>query len=96
VATLTEFLIALSNSSELRDRYNDASSRDDLLREWDLERHPALQPGATIEEMRSAVAGEPDVGEVPDWWILVDGDPIAVGDSWILAVEGGPNEPPVS
>jgi hypothetical protein len=96
VATLTEFLIALSNSSEVRDRYNDDSRREDLLREYDLERHPALQPDATIEEMRSAVAAEPDVGQVPDWWILVNSAPVAVGDSWILLAEGGPNEPPAS
>jgi len=75
VATLTEFLIALSGSDELRERYNDAGRRDELLREWDLQGHPALQPGATIEEMRSAVAGEPEVGAQPDWWILVEQDP---------------------
>jgi hypothetical protein len=93
MATLTEFLIQLSNSAELRERYHSAE-RDSLLREYDLQDHPALQPGATVDEMRAAVAGEPDVGSVPDWWILADQDPIAVGDSWILSAESGPSDQP--
>ena len=97
MATLTEFLIALSQSDDLRARYNDDARRDDLLREFDLQGHPALQPGATIEEMQSAVAAEgPVAGAQPDWWILVNQDPIAIGDSWILAVEDDPDGPPVA
>ena len=95
MSKLTDFLIALSESRDLADRFQDDASRDELLREWDLEGHPALQRGATLQDLQAAAAAEHTGGELQiDNWSLVDEGPIT--DSWILSAEGGPDEPPSS
>jgi hypothetical protein len=93
VGKLTDFLIALSESGDLADRFQDDARRDELLREWDLEGHPALQRGATLQDVQAAAAAEHTGGEELwiETWILVDEGPIT--DSWILSAEGGPDPP---
>jgi hypothetical protein len=61
---LTRFLIALGHSGDMLRLYQDDSKRTSLLREWGLEDHPALQPGATLEDIQIAV-DEEHVGEDP-------------------------------
>jgi hypothetical protein len=72
--TLTSFLIALSDSAKLRDRFRDPEKRQKLLRDWELSDHPALQSGATLDQVRAAVAAEGGETQV-EWWILVDSAP---------------------
>ena len=74
--TLTSFLIALSDSAKLRDRYRDPQKRKKLLEDWELADHPALQEGATLDDMQKAVAGESGTQQVENW-ILVDSDPVS-------------------
>jgi hypothetical protein len=73
---LTSFLIALSDSAKLRDRYRDPEKRAKLLRDWDLADHPALQEGASLEQMQQAVADEGGTYQVENW-IGVDSDPVS-------------------
>lgn len=72
---LTSFLIALSDSAKLRDRFRDPEKREKLLRDWELTEHSALQPGATIDEVQAAVTEEGGLKQV-EWWILVDQAPV--------------------
>jgi hypothetical protein len=69
---LTNFLIALNDSIKLRDKYRDPDKRERLLRQWDLEDHPALQEGATIADIEEAVAAESGTKQV-DLWIRAAG-----------------------
>jgi hypothetical protein len=71
---LTTFLIALSDSVKLRDKFRDPDKRARLLEQWDLTDHPALQEGATIEEIRAAVVDETGLRQV-EWWIRVAAAP---------------------
>jgi hypothetical protein len=71
---LTTFLIALSDSIKLRDKFRDPVKRARLLEQWDLTDHPALQEGATIEEIRAAVVDETGLRQV-EWWIRVAAAP---------------------
>lgn len=72
---LTTFLIALSDSVKLRDKFRDPEKRARLLEQWDLTGHPALQEGATIDEIRDAVEAESGLKQV-EWWIRVAGAPL--------------------
>jgi hypothetical protein len=72
---LTSFLIALSDSAKLRDRYRNPEKRARLLRDWDLDDHPALQSGASLEQMQQAVAAEGGTQQV-EVWIGVDSNPV--------------------
>jgi hypothetical protein len=71
---LTTFLIALSDSVKLRDKFRDPAKRGRLLETWDLSNHPALQEGATVEEIRAAVVAESGLAQV-EWWISAAGTP---------------------
>lgn len=71
---LTTFLIALSDSVKLRDKFRDPAKRARLLETWDLTDHPALRDGATVPEIRDAVAAESGVAQV-EWWIRTAGAP---------------------
>jgi hypothetical protein len=71
---LTTFLIALSDSVKLRDKFRDPVKRARLLEQWDLVGHPALQEGVTVAEIRDAVAAESGVEQV-EWWIRVAAAP---------------------
>lgn len=64
---LTSFLIALSDSAKLRDRFRDPAKRAKLLRDWDLDEHPAFQEGASLEQMKAAVAEEGGSEQVENW-----------------------------
>jgi hypothetical protein len=77
--TLTSFIIALSDSRKMRDKYRDNNKRGNLLDEWDLTHHAALQPGATVEDVRQAVVEEGGVAQV-EWWILANQAPVANED----------------
>jgi hypothetical protein len=65
---LTNFLIALNDSAKLRDKYRDPQKRARLLEQWDLTDEPALQEGATFEDIQTAVAAESGSNQV-DLWI---------------------------
>jgi hypothetical protein len=65
---LTNFLIALNDSMKLRDKYRDPVKRAKLLEQWDLEGEPALQEGASFDDIASAVARESGSKQV-DLWI---------------------------
>ena len=69
---LTNFLIALNDSIKLRDKYRDPDKRDNLLKQWDLDDHPALQQDATISDIEEAVAAESGTRQV-DLWIRAAG-----------------------
>jgi hypothetical protein len=78
VASLTDFLIELSNSPELREAFQDESRREQLLEERGLAGHSALQPDASVEDLKSAVEVEQPGGEASvEWWILVNSAPVA-------------------
>lgn len=77
MASLTEFLIELSASPELRDAYQDAGRREELLRQRGLADHAALQPDASLAQLQAAVASEPGSTAGIDWWILANQAPIA-------------------
>jgi hypothetical protein len=72
---LTSFLIALSDSAKLRDRFRDPEKRAKLLRDWGLDDHPALQGDASLEQLQQAVAEEGGTEQV-EIWIGVDSDPV--------------------
>ena len=72
---LTTFLIALSDSVKLRDKFRDPAKRGRLLETWDLTDHPALQEGATVEEIRAAVVAESGLAQV-EWWISAADAPV--------------------
>jgi hypothetical protein len=71
---LTTFLIALSDSIKLRDKFRDPVKRARLLEQWDLSDHPALQEDASVEEIRDAVVAETGLRQV-EWWIRAAGAP---------------------
>jgi hypothetical protein len=90
VASLTEFLIELGNSPDLREAFQDESRREQLLEERGLAGHSALQPGASIEDVRVAVSDEQPGGEAGiEWWILVNSAPVA-NDSFSGTGSSGP------
>lgn len=64
---VTSFLIALSDSAKLRDRYRDPEKRAKLLRDWELTEHPAFQQDASLDEMKQAVADEGGTQQVENW-----------------------------
>ena len=66
--TITSFLLALSDSRKMRDRYRDANRRRGLLEEWDLEDDPLFQPDATEDDFRDRVVAEGGLAQV-EWWI---------------------------
>ena len=66
--TVTSFLLALSDSRKMRDRYRNPNKRRQLLDEWGLEDSPLFQPGATEEDFRAAVIEEGGLEQV-EWWI---------------------------
>lgn len=70
---MTTFLIALSESAKLRDRYRspDPEERAKLLRTWDMDEHPAFQEGGSITLMQEAVREEGGT-ELVENWIGVD------------------------
>ena len=72
--TVTSFLLALSDSRKMRDRYRDPNRRAELLEEWGLAGNPLFQPGATEEDFRRAVTEEGGVAQV-EWWIGAAGGP---------------------
>ena len=77
--TVTSFLLALSDSRKMRDRYRDPDKRRDLLDEWDLAENPLFQPGATENDFREAVIAEGGLEQV-EWWISTADAPIANRD----------------
>jgi hypothetical protein len=72
---LTTFLIALSDSVKLRDKFRDPEKRERLLEQWDLSGHPALQEGVSVDDIREAVAAEGGERQV-EWWIRVAEAPV--------------------
>jgi hypothetical protein len=70
---LTNFLILLSADSKTRDKFR--NKRAQLLEQYDLTGHPALQPGATVDQVIAAVEAESGVAQV-EFWIGVDGVPV--------------------
>lgn len=74
---LIDFIIDLGKSKKLRDEFDDDRKRDKLLEKRGLARQPALQPGATVEQVKAAVIAEDPagVGEI-EFWILVGQAPI--------------------
>ena len=64
---VTSFLIALSDSAKLRDRYRDPEKRTKLLRDWDLTEHPAFQQDASLDDLQQAVADEGGTQQVENW-----------------------------
>jgi hypothetical protein len=77
--TVTSFLLALSDSRKMRDKYRNPDKRRSLLEEWDLEDSPLFQSGATADDFRQAVVAESGLKQV-EYWISVDGVPIANPD----------------
>jgi len=75
---LTSFLIELAESPELLAEFQDDDRRDDLLRRRRLHGNRALRKGATLEEVKAAVAAEnPDLTQpILEKWILVGRAPI--------------------
>ena len=74
---LTLFLIELANDPNLLAEFQDDARRDDLLRRKQLQGNRALRKGATLEEVKAAVAAENDGDDsVIDIWILVGRAPI--------------------
>ena len=72
---LTNFLIALSADPKTRDKYRNSAKRAQLLEQYDLTGHPALQPGATVDQVKAAVEAETGLAQV-EFWIGVDGVPV--------------------
>jgi hypothetical protein len=77
--TVTSFLLALSDSRKMRDKYRNPTKRKELLGEWGLADSPLFEPGATEDDFRQAVVQESGLAQV-EWWISVDGAPIANPD----------------
>ena len=77
--TVTSFLLALSDSRKMRDRYRDPNKRRQLLDEWDLADNPLFQPDATEEDFRKAVTEEGGLAQV-EWWISTADAPVANRD----------------
>lgn len=73
--TVTSFLLALTDSRKMRDRYRDPARRRSLLEEWDLESNPLFQPGATESDFREVVAEEGGLEQV-EWWISAVDAPV--------------------
>ncbi len=73
--TITSFLLALSDSRKMRDRYRDPNRRSGLLEEWGLADDPLFQPGATEDDFRDRVTAESGVSQV-EWWIGAAGVPV--------------------
>ena len=73
--TVTSFLLALTDSRKMRDRFRDPARRRSLLEEWDLEDNPLFQPGATESDFRAAVAEEGGLAQV-EWWISTADAPV--------------------
>ena len=75
---LTTFLIELANSPELLAEFQDDARRDGLLRKRGLHGNKALRRGATLEEVKAAVAEEnPGLRQpILAIWILVGREPI--------------------
>ena len=60
---LTEFLLALSHSRELAQRFSDPDQRNDVLEQWGLGEHDLFTNGdPTLEEVQAAVAEEHTAG----------------------------------
>ena len=74
--TITSFLLALSDSRKMRDRYRDSNRRRGLLEEWDLADDPLFEPGATEEDFRARVTEEGGLRQV-EWWIRAASEPVA-------------------
>ena len=72
---LTNFLIVLSADGKTRDKFRNSAKRAQLLEQYDLTGHPALQPGATVDQVIAAVEAETGVTQV-EFWIGVDGVPV--------------------
>ena len=72
---LTNFLIALSADNKTRNKYRNPAKRADLLAQYDLTGHPALQEGATTAQLKAAVEAETGLKQV-ELWISVDGTAI--------------------
>ena len=71
---LTQFLIALCHSAELRARFNSEPAA--VLSDWGLSEHPLFQPEAsppTLAQVQAAVADEfeTESGVEVAWWISV-------------------------
>jgi hypothetical protein len=58
VTPLSSFLIALSESPSLLERYRDREQRAGLLAEHGLASHPALSGEPTVEELHAHVQAE--------------------------------------
>jgi len=71
---LTNFVRALSSDTVLRDKYRDPAKRGQLLEQWGLEDHPALQEGAPDDAIENAVRAENGTKQV-EWWIRSAGAP---------------------
>ena len=70
------FLIALGESPELRAEFDDDDRRDELLKTWGVSGHPALRRGASLSEVKEAVAKEDPQAQL-EWWILAGQAPIS-------------------
>ena len=74
---LTLFLIELANDPNLLAEFQDDARREDLLTRKQLQGNRALRKGATLEEVKAAVAAENDGDDsIIDIWILVGRAPI--------------------
>ena len=78
---LTNFLIALNDSIKLRDKYRNPEKRARLLEQWDLADEPALQEGATFEEIESAVRAESGSKHVDLWIRAAGAEPLQTLDN---------------
>lgn len=72
---LTGFLLALSHSRELANKFSDPEQRDDVLTQWGLGGNDLFTNGdPTLEQVQAAVAAEHE-GEcdgppvVVTWWV---------------------------
>lgn len=74
---LTKFLLALSHSCALAQRFTDPDQRSDLLAEFDLSEHELFTSGEpTLQQVQDAVAAEnPSASVGVTWWIWFFGGP---------------------
>ena len=74
---LTEFLLELSHSCELAQRFSDPDQRNDVLDERGLSEHEVFANGEpTLDAVQAAVAAEnPSASVGVTWWIWFFGDP---------------------